>query len=468
MNARSLKLRLLLLGAITISAALLATGLGIVGLFERHVERRAEAELDTYIRQISAGITFDAKGESIFNHPLADPRFETPLNGLYWQISDDNGSRILRSRSLWDTVLKLPRDVLDKGAVHRHTLEGPSRSSLLVRERAVTYTTPSGSRQLRIAVALDEREIHAARAEFGWEVLIALAFLAIALLAAAWMQIVIGLKPLTAIKRSVLAVRSGEKNRVDVTEPQEVMPLVTAVNSLLESQTRAMENAKSRAADLAHGLKTPLTVLLADAARLRANGEADIADEIEELANAMKGHVDRELSRVRLQGLDILAPARTGVEAVVLRLVRALGRTPKGELLDWRIDIPEGTAVPVREDDLAELLGNLLDNACKWAAECITVAADGGDAVTISVEDDGAGAPEPLLHRLGQRGLRLDQQVPGTGQGLAIAVDIAKAYGGSLTFESVKPHGFKAFAVFPNADEAPRPRHTDLRKEAAA
>ena len=135
MNARSLKLRLLLLGAITISAALLAAGLGIVGLFERHVERRAEAELDTYIRQISAGITFDAKGEAIFNHPLADPRFETPLNGLYWQISDDAGSRILRSRSLWDTVLKLPGDVLDRGSVHRHTLEGPSRTSLLVRER---------------------------------------------------------------------------------------------------------------------------------------------------------------------------------------------------------------------------------------------------------------------------------------------------------------------------------------------
>ena len=235
---------------------------------------------------------------------------------------------MLRSRSLWDTVLKLPDDVLDRGSVHRHTLQGPSRTSLLVSERDVTYTTPAGSRQLRIAVALDEAEIHAAREAFAWDVLNALAFLATALLAAAWMQIVVGLMPLAEVKRSVLAVRSGAKRRVDVTEPQEVMPLVTAVNSLLESQTRAMENAKSRAADLAHGLKTPLTVLLADAARLRANGEPDIADEIEELANTMKGHVDRELSRVRLQGLDILPPAKTGVEAIVARLLRALGRTP--------------------------------------------------------------------------------------------------------------------------------------------
>ena len=128
----------------------------------------------------------------------------------------------------------------------------------------------------------------------------------------------------------------------------------------------------------------------------------------------MKGHVDRELSRVRLQGLDILAPAKTGVEAIVLRLVRALGQNPKGrELLDWRIDIPEGAAVPVREEDLAELLGNLLDNACKWAAHMSPVAAAvNGDAVTISVEDDGPGAPEALLHWLGQRGLRLDQKFP--------------------------------------------------------
>ena len=234
MNARSLKLRLLLLGAITISAALLAAGLGIVGLFERHVERRAEAELDTYIRQISAEITFSAKGEAVFNRPLADPRFEIPLSGLYWQISDDAGSRILRSRSLWDTVLQLPADVLDRGSVHRHTLRGPSNTSLLVRERNLTYTTPAGSRPLRIAVALDEAEIHAARAEFAWDVLIALAFLATVLLAAAWIQVVIGLMPLTAVKRSVLAVRCGAKKRVDVTEPQEVMPLVTAVNSLLE------------------------------------------------------------------------------------------------------------------------------------------------------------------------------------------------------------------------------------------
>ena len=191
-------------------------------------------------------------------------------------------------------------------------------------------------------------------------------------------------------------------------------------------------------------------------------GKAE-ADEIEELANAMKGHVDRELSRVRLQGLDILPPAKTDIEAIVARIVRALGRTPKGESLDWRIIIPKGAEAPARAEDLAELLGNLLDNACKWAATAVVITV----ALTISVEDDGPGAPEALMDWLGQRGLRLDQKVPGTGQGLAIAMDIAKAYGGSLTFEPVKPHGFKAAVVFPGAGETARQRHNALRKEAA-
>ncbi len=454
MRARSLKLRLLVLGGVTIALALLIAGLGIIRLFERHVERRAEAELDTYIRQISAGITFDAQGGVAFSRTLPDPRFGDPLSGLYWQIQDDAKGQTLRSRSLWDFVLKLPSDVLDTGGVHRHELAGPSHSTLLTRERRIVYSTPQGSRPLRIAVALDEREINAARAEFGSDVVIALALLGVALLAGAWMQIAFGLKPLKALQESVLAVRSGHKTRIGVAEPQEVMPLVSAVNSLLEAQAQAMENAKARAADLAHGLKTPLTVLIADAAKLRGSGSAEVAAEIEELANIMRRHIDRELSRVRLQSAGTLHFHRTRVEPVVTKLVRALGRTPEGEDLEWRVRIGQDIAAPIKEDDLAELLGNLLGNACKWANASVTVSAEVKDGVAIVIEDDGPGAPASLVHRLGERGLRLDQQVPGTGFGLAIAHDIAKAYGGSLTLGNIEPRGFRAAVFFPSQSAA--------------
>ena len=176
MKARSLKLRLLALSAVSIMLALLLAGLGIAWLFERHVERRAETELDTYIRQISAGVTFGAAGDIAFNRTLPDPRFAEPLSGLYWQIEDEEKGTVIRSRSLWDWVLKLPADVLDVGGVHRHLLEGPSGSTLLTRERSIAYQTPSGQRRLRISVALDRREIKAARAEFSRDVLAALGF----------------------------------------------------------------------------------------------------------------------------------------------------------------------------------------------------------------------------------------------------------------------------------------------------
>ncbi len=448
MRSRSLRLRLLLLGGLTIALALLLAGLGIVQLFERHAERRAEAELDTYIRQISAGLSFDTKGAIAFTRTLPDPRFGEPLSGLYWQVEDDAKGQLLRSRSLWDFVLKLPADELDVGSVHGHVLEGPSRSALLTRERRIAYATPEGERRPRIAVALDMREIKAARAEFSRDVLAALALLGVALLAAAWVQISVGLKPLKALQRSVLAVRSGSKRSIDVSGPREVMPLVSAMNALLEAQTQAVKNAKARAADLAHGLKTPLTVLVADAAKLRDSGAAALAAEIEDLAATMRRHIDRELSLVRLQGAASLQPHETSVETAISRLVRALGRTPKGETLEWRLDIGQATTAPIKQDDLEELLGNLLDNACKWARTAVTVSAKAGGGVAITIEDDGPGAPAALLHRLGERGLRLDEQSPGSGLGLAIAHDIASAYGGSLSLGNVEPHGFRATVFF--------------------
>jgi signal transduction histidine kinase len=461
----SLRLRLLLLGGVTAGIALLIAGGGIIGLFERHIERRAVAELDTYIRQISAGVSFNAKGVITLTRTLPDPRFGEPLSGLYWQIEDEDAdakdNRLLRSRSLWDSVLNLPRDALDAGKVHLHMIDGPSHTTLLVRERSISYGTPAGVHRVRISAALDTRELRAALAEFSVDVLRALALLGVALLIAAWAQITLGLRPLKILQESVLAVRSGRKTRVGVAEPQEVMPLVSAVNSLLDAQAEAMESAKTRAADLAHGLKTPLTVLIADAAKLRQSGATVVAAEIEELADAMRRHIDRELSRARLESAHSLHVHETRPGPVIAKLIGALGRTPQCDALEWRVQIAEDLAAPIREDDLAELIGNLLDNACKWAESAVTVLAKRADGVTIVIEDDGPGAPAAFIHRLGERGFRLDEDVPGSGFGLAIAHDIVRAYGGTLTLANIEPHGFRAVIFFPaQAPGRPGPYRT--------
>ncbi len=449
MSGGSLKLRLLVLGGFTVGLALLIAGLGLAELFERHAGRRAVSELDTYVRQISAGVSFGAKGAIAFKRALPDPRFDEPLSGLYWQIQDEAHKELLRSRSLWDSVLQLPDDVLAAGKVHLHTIEGPARSALLARERSISYPTPAGPRRVRITVALDTREIRTALAEFSSDMIKALVLLGMVLMAAAWAQITLGLRPLRVLRESVLAVRSGKRTRVDAGGPQEVMPLVSAVNSLLDTQAQAMENARARAASLAHGLKTPLTVLIADAAKLRESGATAVAAEIEELADTMRRNIDRELSRVRLETVHSLHVHETRVEPAIAKLVRALGRTPKGEILEWRAEIAADLAAPIKEDDLAELVGNLLDNACKWANAVVAISAHGGDGVAIVIEDDGPGAPAAFVHRLGERGLRLDEEVPGSGFGLAIAHDIASAYGGTLTFANAEPHGFRATVHFP-------------------
>jgi signal transduction histidine kinase len=328
-------------------------------------------------------------------------------------------------------------------------LNGPSGSKLITRERSISYDAPAGPRRIRISAALDAREIKAARAEFSSDTLRALALLGVALIAGAWAQISLGLRPLNVLKQSVLDVRWGRARRIGVSEPQEVMPLVAAVNSLLDAQAEAMETAKDRAASLAHGLKTPLTILMADAAKLRESGAADVAAEIEELAGNMRRHIDRELSRVRLEGARSLQIHETPARPAVAKLVRTLGRTPKGQELEWHVHIGEDAVVPIREDDFAELIGNLLDNACKWASSSVTISASvEGAGVTITIEDDGPGAPQAFVHRLGQRGVRLDEQVPGSGLGLAIAHDVAKAYGCLLGFANIDPHGFKATVHF--------------------
>ena len=199
---------------------------------------------------------------------------------------------------------------------------------------------------MRISAALDTRELRAALAEFSSDVLRALALLGVALLAAAWAQITLGLRPLKILQESVLAVRSGQKTRVGVAEPQEVMPLVSAVNSLLDAQAEAMESAKTRAADLAHGLKTPLTVLIADAAKLRQSGATAVAAEIEELADTMRRNIDRELSRARLESAHSLHVHETRPGRLLRSLFGPLGRTPNARL--WSGALKSRKTSPLR------------------------------------------------------------------------------------------------------------------------
>ena len=446
MTQRSLRFRLLVAAIISVAAALLIAGISLVMMFERHVERRIGSELETYLNQITASVGVTTNGRIAFSHDLADPRFNQPLSGLYWQIQDEERPTLLRSRSLWDNVVELPADELTGSAVHEHLLPGPAGQALIVRERRILFQPDSEERRVRIAVAVDKQTLVEARNAFAADMLPYLVVMAAVLLAAAWIQVRIGLAPLDSVRRGVTDIRSGATRRLERVYPDEVMPLVDEMNGLLEAQQQAIERARAWTADLAHGLKTPLMVLTADSQRLREAGNSSIADDLDQLAESMRRRVDRELIRARVRsGIETRRVFADAGDAVK-RVVRTLKRTPRGAALAWSVEAPDGADAAILPEDLTELLGNILENATKWADAAVSVSVSKGSAILIQVEDDGPGVAEDQLITLGQRGVRLDEQKQGSGLGLAIARDVAEAYHGVLSFAQ-SPMGGLAVTV---------------------
>jgi signal transduction histidine kinase len=463
MTRRSLRFRLLLAATLSIGLALLTAGLGLTTLFERHVQRWVEDQLDATLVLILGHLELTPDGRIRFDLPLADPRFQTPLSGLYWQIRDEDRPTLLRSRSLWDGVLDLPADTLPDGERHRHEQLGPAGEPLLVLERQVVLQPDDPShkqaRRLRVAVAIDRRELARANHAFAADMLPYLILLGVVLVLAAWVQVQVGLAPLDAVRQGVRAVRSGAAGRLPTDYPDEVLPLAEEVNALLDAQDGAIERARAWTADLAHGLKTPLVVLAADAARLRETGHPELADDLDTLAQTMRRRVDRELIRARVRArvgagqeagpVRGAADPEADLESTLRRVIRALERTPNGSRLQWDTDCPASLAISILPEDLTELLGNCLENAANWAAGRVGVRVECGERVLVRIEDDGPGVPAEVLKDLGQRGLRLDERTQGFGLGLAIAQDICEAYGSDLAFDRAALGGLRVSLRLP-------------------
>ncbi len=428
-TAGSLRLRLYVAGAASVAAALALSAIGLNLLFERHVERRAIVELTVHLNQVIAGLERGAEGTLAVVQSPADPRFERPLSGLYWQLEAE--ATVLRSRSLWDGALALPADSLPDGQIHEHLIPGPNGTTLLTLERSVTLSPRLGSVPVRAAVAVDRAEIATATRAFVADLLPFLLVIAAFLIAAAWLQVAVGLRPLAAIRVKIAAITDGAQRRLGGAFPAEVRPLAAEVDALLEARDRQVESARARAADLAHGLKTPLQVLSGDIDRLRAQGQNDVADQIEGVANAMRRHVDRELARARIgiAGRN----ARADVRDVAQRVVDVAKRTPDGTRLEWTVDVPSDHIAMIDADDLTEALGNLVENASRFARSAITVSARReGETIELGVLDDGPGIPAENIATVIDRGTRLDTAHKGAGLGLAIVDDIVTAWNGQL------------------------------------
>jgi signal transduction histidine kinase len=430
-SRNSLRTRFMIAGAGSVLVALCLSAFGLLVLFERHAERRVETELAIHLDQLIAGLERDAEGELVLARPPADPRFDQPLSGLHWQIVVESDETILRSRSLWDHVLSLPAKPTIDGAVRQHRLAGPSGSTLLALERDLALPAWLGGSDIRAVVALNTADIRAATQAFAGDLVPFLAVIGALLVAAAWAQVTVGLRPLATIRDRLAGIRSGASRRLGADFPDEVRPLATEVDALLSARELQIEKARARAADLAHGLKTPLQVLAGDIARLEGKGETKLANKIAEVAAAMRRNVERELARARVA--DGCANGRADVGNVVRRVVAVVRRTPDGARLDWVVDLPPNLEARIDPDDLAEALGNLVENAARHACQTIRITGhDGAGSAVIAIRDDGPGIPEDQLDDALKRGGRLDSSNSGTGLGLAIVSDIAAAWDAKL------------------------------------
>lgn len=442
MKWHSLRLRLIAGGVVAILIALAVAGGGLVLLFERHLARSLAADLEVHLSQLFAGIDVDAQGNLILSQPPSDPRFSNPLSGLYWQISDARG-QLLRSRSLWDTTMILPADEPAPGEVHQHEVMGPAGGRLLVAERTVSLTIANQRARVRVAVGTDSARLWAAASAFAKDLALALALLGSVLAIATAVQVALGLRPLDALRRGVADIRAGRSRYLPRAVPTEVEPLVEEVNALVDLQAQEIEKSRSRAADLAHGLKTPLAALTADAVRLHEGGEHVIAQDIEAVAEAMSRHVDRELARARargrvLRGIEI----STELKPLVDSLVATLARTPAGKRIKFEVRIGENQRLPIDRTDLAEVLGNLLENATRYAAGLVRITAEPDQPITI--EDDGEGLTPADMPRVLERGARLDERGEGAGLGLAIVQDVLDAYEWRLDLTRATLGGLRA------------------------
>ncbi len=447
---------------VALAMALVLAGLLLTGLFRDHVMRQFSQSLTAQLDQVTARLEFDAAGQpQIDPQTLSDPRWLRPYSGLYWQVDRAGPAPqrgVLRSRSLWDAALSAPRDVLADGVVHVHEQAGPDGAQLLLVERTVTHDGALAT-PWRVMVAADLSETVAAVERFNGELAASLATLFVLLCGAALAQVAIGLSPLRALQRTLVGVHAGTAQRLDGRFPSEVQPLVDDFNAVLDRNAEVVARARTQAGNLAHAIKTPLAAMsqAASVAQQRPETGAELAALVQEQVGVARRHVDWHLARARAAAAQGLPGARVALGPVFSGLLRVLDRVhaERGIALTCLPMAPD-LAFAGEIQDLQEMLGNLLDNACKWARHEVRFSAGAvesarGRRLQIVIDDDGPGIAEDRREAVVARGARLDESVPGSGLGLAIVNELVGLYGGSVRLETSPSGGLRAEVELPGA-----------------
>ncbi|MEJ8573103.1 ATP-binding protein [Microbaculum marinum] len=461
----SLALRLFVMAAVWSLAALAIAYLVLITFYRADRERSFEAILNLHLFNVVAAIQQDEVGQIYGNPQLGDPRFESFLSGWYWQaIRLGDRDQVITSPSLANGRLNLfnvEETPFDANFQRVMDIDGPNGERLRAMEQLVLFDR-SGDR-LAFAVAADLDVVEADVARFRNRLLAVFALLGIGLVAISVVQVAIGLRPLRAVGRALTAIREGRTERIPGSYPREIAPLTEEVNALIEANAKTVERARTHVGNLAHALKTPLSVITNEA---RA-AKGPLGEKVVEQAGLMRHQIDYYLDRARVAATGGVVTTVTEVEPLAATFGRAMAKIYADRGVSMDVDIEPGLRFQGEKQDLEELFGNLVDNAFKWARSQVRLsgrriadapkegARDGGAGgramIEIVVEDDGPGLTADQRSEATRRGRRLDESQPGSGLGLSIVRDLADLYNGSFELSASPLGGLRAQLRLPSA-----------------
>jgi signal transduction histidine kinase len=428
----SLSRRMIIIAAGWITLLLIAGGLALDRVLVNAVSDNFDDQMEYVLTAMIASSEIGPDGEVRLNRPLGDQRFLEPNSGLYWQISGRN-KMPFPSRSLWDRTLRVDFSHTDSEPHFRNSSEFAGEPLRIV-ERAIVL--PDSQTRWIFMVAQSRESLDAQITELRTVLATAFAVLAFGLIIMAALQTFYGLWPLRDVRREIAAMRSGKQRRIQEALPDEVMPMVNELNALLDHNEKQAEEARRHAGNLAHALKTPLTVIM-NSATAQA---PDLAETVIREATTMRRQVDHHLARARAVGRRGHSHSRAEVWQSLESVERAVGRLYRHVRLDMAGN--KELAVRVERQDLDEMIGNLVENAAKYGGGSVFVTVeDQGEMVAIIIEDDGRGIPEKDRARIFDRGVRLDSGKPGTGLGMAIVRDVAEIYNGTIELDESEDMG---------------------------
>ncbi len=451
MKQRSLTLRLALLAAAGSAVALVLAGLLFTSLFRQTVERNFDARLEFLLSAlIGANLSEDGIQQGAADL-VGEPRFSLPLSGWYWQIrAVDSGNVVAASPSLFgDTLPETPLPA-SGGAVTAMNLTGPDDERLRALERRIVV---AGNKAFAVLVAGDADAVAADVARFRRIVTTTLGIFALVLALGAALLIRFGLRPLRDVRAALRRVRLGESASMEGEYPTEIEPLVSDLNALIGSNREIIERSRTHVGNLAHALKTPIAVLQNDAAGA-GDLNAQVRAQVTVMQHQIKHHLDRAQIAAQSKVIGVVSP----VGPVIDGLARVMRKVHQDRDLTFIVDQTPDLRFRGEKQDLEEMVGNLLDNACKWAkSEIHLTAGTGGQGRTtrliITIDDDGPGLSDEERGQVLLRGKRIDQSVPGSGLGLSIVDELVRVYGGKFELAASDYGGLSSRLELPLASD---------------